>query len=286
MAGQRQLCCLSVSANAVVRVGVAGLGQRGRTLSSELRAAGFRGVGYDADVRLAATSGVRTGSDPEKLAREAELVVVAKDGQAAVELAEGLLSDPGGLEVLALLGNVGLDPLPGLAEQATGRGIDLLEAALDGDEDQPGATGGPIFAGGSPGAIGRGRPLLECHGRLIVAGPLGAGQVMGLANALLRGANAVARAEVLRLAQAAGAAPALARHGFLEADQSWSARPAARDDGAPARIRAGLALAAASGVAMPFLERLETLLNSADLAWSDDPADGGIVDLSQPESQA
>lgn len=275
-----------MSANAVVRVGIAGLGPRGRTFGSELRAAGYRVVGYDADVRLAATSGARTVSAPEKLAREAEVVVVAKDGQAAVELAEGLLSDPGVLEVLALLGNVGLDELSRLAEQAGGRGIELLEAALDGDEDRPAPTGGPIFAGGSPGAISRCRPILECRGRLIVAGPLGAGQAMGLASALLRGANAVARAEALRLAQAGGADPALARHGLLEADRARSARPEVRDDRAPTRIRAGLALAAASGVAMPFLELLATLLDGSDLASSDDPADGGIVDLSQPKSQA
>lgn len=272
----------------ITRIGVAGLGSRGRAIGSRLRTRGFRVLGFDDDVQAAATSGLRTAGSAEQLAQECETEIVALDGTEAARLTEELLGFPGMGTVGAIVLAGALEPrqVQRLAASAAQKGIALVDAPLDGGEEAIAAGQAVVFAAGSQAAIDGCRDVFTALGTMVCVGEAGSGQIARTVNDLLRWANVLAIHDAFSLARACGADPSPIRDAVLRASGSnraleeWgrSGIEAARQD-----IRAGLLLADETGASMPFLQQLDSLLERLDQEQMAGLFNLGIVDLTQKE---
>ncbi|MBV8086028.1 MAG: NAD(P)-dependent oxidoreductase [Chloroflexi bacterium] len=271
----------------LTKAGLAGLGPRAKALAVRLRMAGLRVIGYDADVQVAATSGLRTVGSPQRLAEECELEVVAMDGEAAAETIERLLDVPGGLahlEAIALCGTLEPRRVQELTAAAAAKGVALLDAPIDGSDEAIAGGRAVVFASGNAAAVELCRPALQAFGTVVHVGEAGSGQIARTVNDLLRWANVLAIHDAFSLARACGADPSPIRDAVLHASgsnralQEWGrgGLEAARAD-----IQAALILAQETGAAMPFLQQLDGLLARLDPAQMDGLFNLGIVDLTK-----
>ena len=271
----------------LTKVGVAGLGPRGRAIGGRLRSAGLRPIGYDIDVEVAARSGLRTAGNAQRLAQECEAEIVAADGDDAETLVEALLAFEPGLTVLSTIALCGaLEPgrVQKLANAAARQGVALLDAPIDGGDDAISGGRAVVFAGGSSAAVEVCRPAFQACGVVVHVGEAGSGQIARTVNDLLRWANVLAIHDAFSLAAACGADPSPIRDAVLKASGSnraleeWgrSGVEAARQD-----IQAGLLLARETGARMPFLEQLDELLHHLDPEQMSGLFNLGIADLTQ-----
>ncbi|MFI5265739.1 MAG: NAD(P)-dependent oxidoreductase [Chloroflexota bacterium] len=271
-------------------IGVAGLGSRGRAIGNRLRGAGHRVLGFDDDVRAAASSGLRTVGSSERLAQECEVELVSCDGEQAEGLIQELLDFQGitSLTTIALCGALEPRRVQQLAEASAAKGIALVDTPLDGGEDAIQTGRAIVFAGGSEPAVENCRPLFEAFGTLVYVGEAGSGQIARTVNDLLRWANVLAIHDAFSLVRAAGADPSPIRDAVLRASGSnraleeWGRAgiSAARQD-----IQAALLLAQETGASMPFLEQLDALLEHLDPDKMAGLFNLGIVDLSSHGSE-
>ncbi len=269
-------------------IGVAGLGSRGRAIGNRLRAAGRRVVGFDDDVRAAASSGIRTVGSSERLAKDCQVELVACDGEQAATLIQELLEFEGitSLATIALCGALEPRRVQELAAAAASKGIAMLDTPLDGSDEAIAAGRAVVFAGGSQPAVDSCRSLLEVFGTLVYVGEAGSGQIARTVNDLLRWANVLAIHDAFSLVRTCGADPSPIRDAVLHASGSnraleeWGRAgiSAAKQD-----IEAALLLAQETGAKMPFLEQLDTLLERLDPDQMAGLFNLGIVDLSKPE---
>ncbi|HEU0168799.1 MAG TPA: NAD(P)-binding domain-containing protein [Chloroflexota bacterium] len=273
------------------KAGLAGLGPRARALAVRLRMAGLRVIGYDPDVQVAATSGLRTVGSPRRLADECELEIVAMDGAPAAEMIERLLDFQGGLahlEAIALCGALEPRRVQQLTTLAAAKGVALLDAPIDGSDEAVAGGRAVVFVGGSAAAVELCRAPLQAFGTVVHVGEAGSGQIARTVNDLLRWANVLAIHDAFSLARACGADPSPIRDAVLHASGSNRALEewgrggieAARSD-----IQAALILAEETGAAMPFLQQLDGLLARLDPTQMDGLFNLGIVDLTKrPEA--
>jgi 3-hydroxyisobutyrate dehydrogenase len=267
-------------------VGIAGLGSRGRAIGNRLRGTGRRVLGFDDDVRAAASSGLRTVGSSERLAQECEVELVSCDGEQAEGLIQELLDFQGitSLTTIALCGALEPRRVQQLATASAAKGIALVDTPLDGGEEAIQAGGAIVFAGGSEPAVESCRQLFEAFGTLVYVGEAGSGQIARTVNDLLRWANVLAIHDAFSLVRAAGADPSPIRDAVLRASGSnraleeWGRAgiSAARQD-----IQAALLLAQETGASMPFLEQLDTLLERLDPDKMAGLFNLGIVDLTR-----
>jgi 3-hydroxyisobutyrate dehydrogenase-like beta-hydroxyacid dehydrogenase len=270
--------------------GISGLGPLGRAIGERLRSAGLRVLGYDQDVQTAALSGLRTTGSPERLARECEIEIVTYSGDQAAAAVHQLLAagDVHQLKTVVLCG--ALDPRQAkeLSQAAAARGIDLVDAPIDGGEEAVQSSRAVIFASGPRVAVERCAPVFQACGRSVYVGEAGAGQVARLVNELLRWANLLAVRDAFALAQAAGADAASIREAVLAA----SGASRALEAWGRGWFEPGSALASAEAVArdtgagMPFLQGLPELAAALDFGQLQGLFNLGIADLSQGEAEA
>jgi 3-hydroxyisobutyrate dehydrogenase len=194
-----------------------GLGNMGAPMARRLAAAGYRVRGYDisaaAREALGADGSAVAAASANEAVRGADAVVLMLPTSAVV----GEVVIGGGLlEVLdpsAVLVDMGSsEPLQtrALAEQATRRGIELVDAPVSGGVR--GARGGSltIMVGGSAAAAERCRPLFERLGRTIVhCGPVGAGHALKALNNLLSATHLLASCEAVAIGRRFGLDPTL-----------------------------------------------------------------------------
>jgi 3-hydroxyisobutyrate dehydrogenase-like beta-hydroxyacid dehydrogenase len=247
-------------------------------------------LGFDDDVRAAASSGLRTAGSSERLAQECEVELVACDGEQAAGLIEELLEFEGitSLTTIALCGALEPRRVQQLAAASAAKGIALIDAPLDGGEEAIQTGRAIVFAGGSEPAIESCRPLFEAFGSLVYVGEAGSGQIARTVNDLLRWANVLAIHDAFSLVRAAGADPSPIRDAVLRASGSnraleeWGRAgiSAARQD-----IQAALLLAQETGASMPFLEQLDGLLEHLDPDKMAGLFNLGIADLSPHGSE-
>ncbi len=196
------------------RVAFLGLGIMGAPMAANLARAGFEVIAWN-----------RTAARAEALAADHELMTVAATPAEAAEAAQIVISMvPDTPEVEAVLlgedgaaeglseGGLAIDmsTIAPTASRSIGdrlaeRSVDFLDAPVTGS--RPKAEDGTltIMAGGPERGFDRARPLFEAMGRLVIhAGPQGHGSMIKLINNTLAAINAVALAEGLTLARAAG----------------------------------------------------------------------------------
>lgn len=262
-------------------VAVLGLGIMGGRIAARLLDAGHPLRVWNRDPGKAAELGSRgavVAADPASAAAGCAFVVMMlADGPASEEVlwATGLA---GSLAPGTIVVDMASIPAPSARAHATRlaeRGVAYLDAPVSGGAR--GAQEGTltIMAGGDREAYEAATGLFACLGRSTHIGPSGAGQVAKTANQLIVGVTIGAVAEVLLLAEAAGADPAAVREALLggfadsrilrehgERMLSGEFSPGARVATQLKDLRTVGALAEEAGVSLPLAERVTELYAS------------------------
>lgn len=173
-----------------VTVGFVGLGNMGLPMSRRIAADGYRVVGHDlsgAARDRAAAEGIET-AELSEVAEDAAFVILMLPDSDAVA---GVLGDGRLLDSLSgdaiVIDMSSSDPLRTrhLARELGTRRATLIDAPVSGGV--AGAEKGTltIMVGADEAAFQTARPLLETMGRVVLAGPVGAGHAMKALNNLL-----------------------------------------------------------------------------------------------------
>lgn len=194
-------------------VGFVGLGNMGAPMSRRLVEAGYQVTGYDIseDVRRrAGANGVTEAEDLAQVAKGAGLVILmlpTSDIVAEVLEDRSFLAElvPGAL----VIDMSSSEPLRTrrLAASLAGAGIPMLDAPVSGGV--AGAQTGKltVMVGGAAADLERARPCLERFGRVVHAGPIGAGHAIKALNNLLSATHLWATSEAMLAGQRYGIDP-------------------------------------------------------------------------------
>jgi 2-hydroxy-3-oxopropionate reductase len=189
-----------------------GLGIMGLPMSIHLAEAGHTVTGYN-------RSPEKTKSLVDAGGKAAESVAEAVDGAEVVCVmvpdspdVRDVLAGEGGVFESAAAGTLVVDfssirpdVTVELAEQATERGLRLLDAPVSGGEAGAKNAALSIMVGGSPEDFEAAKPLLDVVGKTVVhVGPSGSGQTVKAANQLIVAANIEALAEAVVFLEAYG----------------------------------------------------------------------------------
>ena len=195
-----------------IRVGFVGLGNIGLPMAARIVRGGFATTVFDLRpepcAALAALGATVAGSCAA-LAAETDVIGVCvrddADLAAALHGSDGLLATARPGTVIAVHSTVTPDTVRGLGAAAAARGVTLVDAPMTGGA--AGAENGTLtyMVGGDAAALERIRPVLETSaGRIVHAGPLGAGAVTKACNNLIQYMEFVAAREAVALARSAG----------------------------------------------------------------------------------
>lgn len=178
-------------------VGVIGLGNLGLPVARRLQTCGFRTVGYDA------RSGVRGSALDLDVVESVQEVVESSDvvlilvgnaEQCADVIAQIVATPSGGnspkagvahLRTVVLMSTVGPDAVARLADPLLDRGIEVLDVPVSGGADAAREGRLALMTGGPTASVERVRPWLATLGTVTPVGPLGAGQLVKLANQIV-----------------------------------------------------------------------------------------------------
>lgn len=194
-----------------MKVGFVGAGRMGAPMVRRLVDAGHdvTALGRSSEKRSAAEElGAASADTLAELAAGADAVVVCvfTDEQVRqVCLTDGLLAAmrAGSLLILHTTGSP--RTAEAIAEQATARRIDVLDAPVSGGPHDIAAGTVTLFVGGDDAAFQRALPLLSSYGDPVLhVGPLGFGQRVKLVNNTLFAAQIGVVAEAVRLAGCLG----------------------------------------------------------------------------------
>ena len=197
------------------RLGFIGLGLMGAPMARNLMKAGFPLTVHNrsqAAVQALAAEGASAGDSPRAVAEASEIVFTClpdtPDVEAVVLGPDGILA--GGRPGMIVVDHSTIRPTSAqaIAERLEALGIDFLDAPVSGGD--VGARQGSlsIMVGGRAEALERARSALEAMGKTIThVGASGAGQVAKACNQIMVGAQMVAMAELLILAQKSGTDP-------------------------------------------------------------------------------
>jgi 2-hydroxy-3-oxopropionate reductase len=189
-----------------------GLGIMGLPMSIHLAEAGHTVTGYN-------RSPEKTKSLVDAGGKAAESVAEAVDGAEVVcvmvpdspDVREVLAGEGGVFEsaeagtLVVDFSSIRPDVTVELAEQATERGLRLLDAPVSGGEAGAKNAALSIMVGGSPEDFEAAKPLFDVVGKTVVhVGPSGSGQTVKAANQLIVAANIEALAEAVVFLEAYG----------------------------------------------------------------------------------
>ena len=199
----------------MLKVGYIGLGLMGKPMARNILKAGFPLVVHNrsrAAVDELVAEGATAAWTPAEVARQVDVVITNLPDSPDVELvalgADGIIE--GAHEGLIFIDNSTIKPATarkiaaGLAE----KGVSALDAPVSGGDI--GAINGTltIMLGGEQAALEKVMPVLEAMGKSItLVGDAGAGQIAKVCNQIMVAAQMVGMAELLIVAQKAGADP-------------------------------------------------------------------------------
>src|SRR5262245_8534995 len=198
-----------------MRIGLVGLGNRGRPMAARIRAAGFELVVFDARDDLARTVAAACGATAADslatLAAHSDVVVtMLPDGAAVSRVVLGpgdrLLDHRGA--VVVDMGSSSPTGTRDFGARLAGHGVGMLDAPVSGEVRR--ATDGTlsIMVGGDPALVARCAPLFHAVGeRVFECGGLGSGHAMKALNNLVSAAGLLAAAEALVVGRRFGLEP-------------------------------------------------------------------------------
>ncbi len=197
------------------RVGFVGIGTMGTHMSKHVVQAGWSTLVYDvapAGVAELVAAGALQATSLKQIAEESDVVITMLPSSPNVEAV--LCSPDGVLAHLAsgktVIDMSTIDPLVSrrLAEQATAKGIGMLDAPVSGGSRGARDATLTIMVGGPAELVERWRPLLSVMGANVIhCGGPGMGEVVKVCNNLISGVNTAAVAEAYALGVRAGADP-------------------------------------------------------------------------------
>lgn len=193
-------------------VALLGLGTMGAGMAANLLKAGFSLTVYNRTAAKAQTlikAGARFASTPAEAAKDASVIISMLSDDAASR--EVWLGSGGALEatrkgaILIESSTVSSAWITELAEAASQRGVELLDAPVTGSRMQAEAGQLSFLAGGSDTTLEKARPVLGAMSKEIVhLGPVGSGARMKLINNFLCGVQVASLAEGLTWIERSG----------------------------------------------------------------------------------
>jgi 2-hydroxy-3-oxopropionate reductase len=204
-------------------IGFIGLGAMGRPMSRNLLRAGYPLVVHNrsrAPVDELVAAGAQAGTSPGDVAGRSGVVITmlpdSPDVEAVMRGPEGVLAcaRPGALVID--MSTISPAVARRLAEEARGRGLEMLDAPVSGGDIGARDATLTIMVGGSAAALERARPIFQVLGKTIThIGDCGAGQVAKACNQIIVAVTIEAAGEALVLAEKAGVDPARVREALL-----------------------------------------------------------------------
>lgn len=269
-------------------LGVVGLGRMGAPMARRLVEAGYRVCGFDVDPSARAQLGALDGgTGAERLLQVADgaqaVVLMLPDSRAVrhVLLDEGLLEAMAPSSLLLDMGSSEPTSTRGLAQQASARGVHLVDAPVSGGVK--GAVEGSltVMVGAPEELLPVCLPVLEVLGSSITrVGPVGGGHAVKALNNLLSAASMLATAEAVEAGRRFGLDPEVVLGAVnTSSGRSWSTEykfprfvvPGTYDSGFSLElmlkdVRTALELARSTGSPVALTERVEQ-------AWTQAAAD-------------
>lgn len=202
-------------------VGAIGLGIMGEAIAANLRAAGWRVIGYDIDAmrcEKAARAGIEIATDAAQVAAQAPAILISlPDAEALQASARAIISADAPGRVVAELSTFSIEDKERAESALRAAGHILLDCPISGTGAQAKMRDLVIYASGDAAAIGKMRPLFLDFARdLYDLGAFGNGTKMKLVANLLVAIHNVASAEAFALGIKAGLDP----HKILETIQA------------------------------------------------------------------
>ncbi len=199
----------------MLKVGYIGLGLMGKPMAHNILKAGFPLVVHNrsrAAVDELVAEGATAAWTPAEVAAQVDVVITNLPDSPDVEKVtlgeDGIIE--GAHEGLIFIDNSTIKPATArnIAEKLAEKGISALDAPVSGGDI--GAINGTltIMLGGEEAALNKAMPVLEAMGKSItLVGDAGAGQIAKVCNQIMVAAQMVGMAELLIVAQKAGADP-------------------------------------------------------------------------------
>jgi 2-hydroxy-3-oxopropionate reductase len=189
-----------------------GLGIMGNPMACHLARAGHTVIGYNRSPGRAAALVEAGGAEADSIAeavKDAEVVAVmvpdSPDVQDVLLSESGVFAHAQPATLVIDFSSIRPDVTVALAEEATQRGLRLIDAPVSGGE--PGAKNASlsIMVGATDDDFAAAKPVLEAVGKTIVhVGPNGAGQTVKAANQLIVAGNIQLLAEAITFLHAYG----------------------------------------------------------------------------------
>ncbi|MBK7948890.1 MAG: NAD(P)-dependent oxidoreductase [Deltaproteobacteria bacterium] len=201
-----------------IRVGFIGLGNQGKPIAAHLAPRGLATTVYDiapGPVAELVAGGAKAAKSPKEVGQNADVVgiCVAEDEHVlAVTLGDdGLLAALAPGSLVLIHSTVLPQTVERVAEAASGRGIEILDACVTGGADRAAARRLVYMVGGSEAGLAKAMPYFEATTDVapIHAGPLGCGAKLKLCNNLNTNILFAAAQEATNLARASGLSPEL-----------------------------------------------------------------------------
>lgn len=201
-----------------IRVGFIGLGNQGKPIAAHLAPRGLATTVYDiapGPVAELVAGGAKAAKSPKEVGQNADVVgiCVAEDEHVlAVTLGDdGLLAGLARGGLVLIHSTVLPQTVERVAEAASARGVEVLDACVTGGADRAAARRLVYMVGGSEAGLAKAKPYFEATTDVepIHAGPLGCGAKLKLCNNLNTNILFAAAQEATNLARASGLSPEL-----------------------------------------------------------------------------
>lgn len=194
-----------------MKVGFIGVGNIGKPMAEQLAKPPFALTVFDVSpaAREAFADTARIAESPADLAGNVDLIGICvrhdADVTAVLTGGDGLLQTAKPGTVVAIHSTVRPVTVRTLAEQASAKGVTVLDAAVSGGPMGVAAKKLVSMVGGEADAVEKIRPLLDAFsGTIIHAGPIGMGMSLKLCNNLVTYMQLLAAIEGFGLARAGG----------------------------------------------------------------------------------
>jgi 3-hydroxyisobutyrate dehydrogenase len=194
------------------RVGFIGLGNQGKPIAANLVAAGFETVVFDvspAPLAELTAKGAKAAGSAREVGERADVVCICvpedRHVRDVVLGANGVLAGAKPGAVVAIHSTILPETALALAEQATPRGVAVLDACVTGGAARAAQKQLTYLVGGDSAALDKARPVLDVSAvKVIHAGALGNGAKLKLCLNLVTYIQWAAAFESFQLAKATG----------------------------------------------------------------------------------
>ena len=212
----------------MARIAFIGLGNMGGGMAANLAKAGHdvRAFDLSADaLNRAEAAGALRAADARAAVEGAEAVVtMLPAGKHVEQVYDELVGRVAATAILIDCSTIDVDTAKRVAERATARGLQAVDAPVSGGIAAANAGTLTFMVGGSEEAFARAEPFLSDMGKAVIhAGSNGAGQAAKICNNMLLGAEMVATCEAFVLAEKLGLDPQrFFDIASVSSGQSWS----------------------------------------------------------------